>query len=91
MSKMREKVREYQPGSFSPIIAICRATEVRQLEAEHNELLGKTEELERKLKIAEEALKQIEKALIVSSIEDDEAIEIIAIKDKALKQIKRES
>ncbi len=88
MSKMREKLERYWVRELST--SMCTSGHVGQLEDEHNELLGKTEELERKLKIAEEALKQIEKALIVSSIEDDEAIEIIAIKDTALKQIKGE-
>ncbi len=86
MSELREKLERYWVRELST--SMCTSGHVGQLEDEHNELLGKTEELERKLKIAEEALKQIEKALIISSIEDDEAIEIIAIKDKALKQMR---
>ncbi len=70
----------------------CLETEVRQLEDEHNELLGKTEELERKLKIAEEALKKsredINWMLNSQKFLNPFVFDYI---EKALKQIKGES
>ncbi len=69
----------------------CLETEVRQLEYEHNELLGKTEDLERKLKIAVDSLRSIEKTVIVSNLTDDEAQIIVVKTQEALDQIKGES
>ncbi len=78
---MREKIERFWIRATQR--EMCFSEQVVRLESDYTEL-------EEKLKIVEEALKQIEKALITSSIKDDETIDIIAIKDTALKQIKGE-
>ncbi len=90
MSELREKLERYWVRELST--SMCTSGHVGQLEDEHNELLGKTEELERKLKIAEEALKKsredINWMLNSQKFLNPFVFDYI---EKALKQIKGES